>query len=395
MQRKSARKSEHCFKFDFVSFTEDLLMPNFITLAHHWLVGMRGGEKVLEQFSHLFPQAPIYTLVADASRLSPRLAAHPIHCSWLQRIPGSSRQYKKMLPLFPAAVSSLKVSGYPRLLLSSDASVIKGVHHSPDIPHVCYCHSPPRYLWDLQEDYLKSSETAGMLGRLAFRAVIPYVRDFDQRAAGKVTEFIANSRFVQDRIKHCYKREATVIHPPVEVESFDWHHAPEDFYLIVSQLVPYKRIDLAVEAFTRMKKRLVIIGEGPEINNLQKIAGPEVRFLGAQPFAVLKEHYERCTAFIFPGIEDFGITPLEAQAAGRPVIAFGKGGALETVVDGRTGLFFPEQTVDSLCEAVHRFERASFDPRIMRIQAALFSPESFREKIWSFLSSRFPDAFRD
>jgi len=365
-----------------------------IALAHHWLVGMRGGEKVLEQFSLLFPGSPIYTLVADVSRLSAQIAAHPIRSSWLQRIPGSARQYKKMLPLFPAAVSALRVSGGPRLLLSSDASVIKGIYCPPDIPHVCYCHSPPRYLWELQGDYLKSAETAGMIGRLAFRSVIPYVRRFDQRAAGRVTEFIANSAFVQERIKRCYQRDSVVIHPPVDIESFDWQRDPEDFYLIVSQLVPYKRIDLAVEAFTRMGRRLVVIGEGPELNNLRKIAGPSVRFLGSQPFSVLKEHYERCRAFVFPGIEDFGITPLEAQAAGKPVIALGKGGALETVIDGSTGLFFPDQTVDSLCEAVLRSDGTSFDPRVMRAQAERFSPTAFRQKISDFLAAKFPDIFR-
>ena len=234
-----------------------------VALAHHWLVGMRGGEKVLEQICQVLPRAPIYTLVAQPAKLSPILREHPIHTSWLQRVPGGAKQYKKLLPLFPRAVSSLRVKDPVDLVVSSDASVIKGLDIPPGVPHICYCHSPPRYLWDLQKDYTTSSEVGGPLGRALFNGVVPYVREFDRQAAGRVTHFIANSNFVRDRIMTCYGRKSDVIHPPVCLDEFEISpDRPDDFYLVVSQLVPYKRIDLAVAAFTRLNRKLVVIGEG-------------------------------------------------------------------------------------------------------------------------------------
>jgi glycosyltransferase involved in cell wall biosynthesis len=350
---------------------------------------MRGGEKVLEEISRLFPDAPVYTLVARPDQLSDRLRSHSIRTSLLQRIPGASRHYRKMLPLFPTAIAALRVEPPVDLVLSSDASVIKGLSYPPGTPHVCYCHSPPRYLWDLQDDYLQSSEAGGAIGRALFRATIPRVREFDRQAAARVTHFIANSAFVRDRIQRCYAREAEVIHPPVAVDEFTAANEPaEDFYLIVSQLTPYKRVDLAVEAFNRLGKRLVVIGEGSERRRLEAMAGKNVAFLGAQPFSVLKDHYRRCRALVFPGIEDFGITPLEAQASGRPVIAYGKGGVLETVVTGVTGLFFPEQTPESLVETVEKFEasRDRFEPGACRRQAERFAPDRFKSGLTAFLA---------
>jgi glycosyltransferase involved in cell wall biosynthesis len=353
-----------------------------VALAHHWLVGMRGGEKVLEQIGEIFPTAPIYTLVARPDRLSSGLQQHAIHNSWLQRIPGGPRHYKKLLPFFPRAVSALTVREPVDLVISSDASVIKGLRCPPGIPHVCYCHSPPRYLWDLQHEYANSSESAGPVGRALFERVVPYVREFDRQSAGRVTHFVANSHFVRERILLHYGRKSEVIHPPVYLDEFEISATgPEDFYLVVSQLVPYKRIDLAVAAFNRLKKPLVIIGEGSERARLEKIAGPTIRFLGSQPQPVLKDHYRRARALIFPGIEDFGITPLEAQAAGRPVLAYRMGGSLETIIDGETGLFFDEQTPEALIDGVERYEKSAdaFTSSRCRQNAERFSATHFRE----------------
>ena len=358
-------------------------------LAHHWLVGMRGGEKVLEQICQVLPGTPIYTLVAQPDRLSNTLRSHPLHTSWLQRVPGATRHYKKLLPLFPQAISSLQVKEPVDLIVSSDASVIKGLGFPPGTPHVCYCHSPPRYLWDLQADYMQSAEVGGPLGRALFNRVVPYVRDFDRQAADRVTHFIANSNFVRDRIFTCYQRSAEVIHPPVYLDEFAVSPTgPDDFFLVVSQLVPYKRIDIAVAAFSRLKKKLVVIGEGSERARLEAMAGPTVSFLGSQPQPVLRDHYRRCQALIFPGIEDFGITPLEAQASGRPVIAYRAGGVIETVHENSTGLFFDAQTAESLLDAVERFDdvKEGFVPDACRKNAERFGADRFRAEFSSYLA---------
>ena len=353
---------------------------------HYWLVGMRGGEKVLEQIAQLFPAAPIYTLVADPERLSSALRRHPIHTSPLQRLPGAARHYKKLLPLFPAAIGALRVREPVDLVLSSDASVIKGLAVPEHARHVCYCHSPPRYLWDLQEDYRQSSEVGGAVGRFVFNRVTPYVREFDRRAAARVTHFIANSGFVRERIRNYYGVDAEIIYPPVALDAFPMSAGPpEDFHLVVSQLVPYKRIDVAVAAFTKIGRRLVVIGEGSERARLEAMAGPAVTFLGAQPGEVLQDHMRRCRAFVFPGVEDFGITPLEAMASGRPVIAYRAGGVRETVLDGTTGLFFDEQTPESLIGALERADAMSFDPAACRAQAGRFGPERFRAEFAAYL----------
>jgi glycosyltransferase involved in cell wall biosynthesis len=368
-----------------------------VALAHHWLVKMRGGEKVLEQFSMMFPSAPIYTLVAKKEMLSPQLQRHSLQVSPLGRMPNADRHYKKMLPLFPTVLRQLQMRVRPQILITSDASVMKGLKYDSGVPHVCYCHSPPRYLWDMTDTYLKRSSELNLAGRLAFRATSKYVRNFDEKAAQRVDHFIANSQFVANRIQMYYDRRSVVIHPPVNLSEFSHEQNREDFYLIVSELVPYKRVDLAVDAFNRLGKKLVIIGGGSEIEALRAQAKPNVAFLGRQPSFVLKYHYERCRAFIMPGIEDFGITPLEAQAAGGPVIAYGCGGAIESVLDGKTGRFFKEQTPQSLADAVTSFEAEEhlFSSTAARHQAEQFSPERFRGKIKSFLRETYPHLFAD
>ena len=271
----------------------------------------------------------------------------------------------------------------------------KGLTYHPDVPHVCYCHAPPRYLWGMHDLYLQHTAGLGPLQRAVFKSITPYIRRFDYEAAQRVTHFIANSRFVQSQIRSFYDRDSEVINPPVSVEAFDYDRPAEDFYLVVSELVPYKRIDIAVEAFNRLGKKLIVIGKGSEMAALQARAKPNITFLGRQPFPVLKWHYERCRAFIFPGIEDFGITPLEAQSAGRPVIAYRDGGVLETVIDGMTGSFFDQQTPEALAEAVTAYEKGggAISAAACRANAELFSPEKFRAKIKQFLAKKLPGTF--
>jgi len=358
---------------------------------------MRGGEKVLEQFAFLFPDAPIYTLVANVPKLTPALQRHKFHESLIARLPQAWRHYKKLLPLFPAAYRRLRVKSPTQCLLTSDASVVKGLSCAPDVPHVCYCHSPPRYLWGMENTYVKYTADLNLAAKLIFKTTIPYVRRFDHAAAQRVTHFIANSRFTQERIRESYGRESTVIYPPVAVADFEPGRAAEDFYLVISELVSYKRIDLAVDAFNALGKKLIVIGSGPEMPSLQSRAKDNITFLGHQDFASLKDHLERCRAFIFPGIEDFGITPIEAQAAGRPVIAFAAGALRETVIEGRTGIFFHEQTSEALANAVLKFERESerFQPQVCRANAESFQPERFRSEMKQFLEERIPAVFKD
>lgn len=365
-----------------------------VNLLHHWLVSLRGGERVFEQFCKLFPQADIHTLVRTDKKdsLGKIISKHEIHTTALAHIPKSEQLYKSLLPLFPAVIGSHLVKG--DFILSSDASLIKGVKKDEYVPHVCYCHSPPRYLWDLQEDYLN---TMSSIKAAIFKKLTPYLRSFDLKGAKKVDFFIANSNFVKERIKRIYGRESVVIHPPVELDEFKFTKKSQDFYLVVAALVPYKKVDIAVRAFNENGKRLIVIGDGSELSYLRSIAKENVKILGSQSFDVLKEHYRNCKAFIFPGIEDFGITPLEAQASGKPVIALKEGGALETIVDNVTGVFFEEQTVEALNEAIKKFESGAHQitPEACRKNAEKFSPERFRKEIKVFLVSKYPNLFSD
>ncbi len=363
-------------------------------LVHHWMEFFRGGESVLEQFGLLFPSAPISMLVYNEAHLPPSLQAHQLYSSFLQRVPALRRHFRKLLPIFPEIIRSQRIPPWARFVLTSDASMIKGVPVPEGALHVCYCHSPPRYLWGLEESYLESSSHGNPLGRMIFTASLPHLRSFDRKVAQKVDGFIANSRCVQERIRRCYGRASVVINPPVEVERFDATRSREEFYLIVSALVPYKRVDLAVDACSRLGRRLVVVGTGPEESDLRRRAAPCVTFLGWQPTETVRGYYETCRAFLFPGIEDFGITPCEAQAAGAPVVAFGDGGALETVREGVSGVFFREQTVDALAEGILRLEAG---PRMgaaeCRANVRHLGPSRFRREIRDYLGASFPSAF--
>lgn len=347
-----------------------------VALAHHWLVTMRGGERVLEALGELFPSADIFTLVCDYARMQSAFGGHHIHTSFLQRLPRATRWYPRFLPLFPMATERLDLRGYP-LVITSDAATMKGVRTDPGAIQICYCHTPMRYVWSGFETYYRS---AGLLTRLVFPPVAAWLRRWDYQAAQRVTHFVANSQTVAERIRHYYHRESTVIYPPVDTDYFKpalSSEKREDFFLAVSQLVPYKRIDLAIEAFNRNGRQLVVIGEGPERAKLQRRARGNVRLLGAQPRATLRQAMQRARALVFPGEEDFGIVMAEAQACGTPVIAFGRGGASEIVTDGATGILFPQQTAASLEAGLKRFDVEGFVSAAIRESALRFSAERF------------------
>ncbi|MDR1945951.1 MAG: glycosyltransferase [Desulfovibrio sp.] len=362
-----------------------------VALVHYWLTGMRGGEKVLESLCGIFPQADIYTHVLDRSAVSERILRHNIQTTFIARLPGAVKFYRKYLPLMPLALEQLDLRSYD-LVISSESGPAKGVLTGPGCLHVCYCHSPMRYLWDFYQDYLESS---GPVTRAAFKLFAHRLRLWDYASAARVDRFIANSLNVAGRIRKHYRREAEVIYPPVDCARFRpaggvfSPPAPEAPYVFLGQLVGYKRADLAVKAFNASGRKLLIIGDGEEREKLQAEAGPNIRFAlrcGDEETARL---LAGSRGLVFPGEEDFGIVPLEAMAAGRPVLAYARGGAPETVEDGVTGLFFPEQTPESLNAGLDRLEAAyaSFDPRILSERAAKFDVGVFESRMRACLES--------
>jgi glycosyltransferase involved in cell wall biosynthesis len=355
-----------------------------VAIVHYWLVGMRGGEKVLECLCELYPEADIFTLVVDRSKLSPTLLKHRITTSFLQKI-GGRRFYQKMLPLMPQALEAFDLSGYD-LILSSEAGPAKGIIPPPDSVHICYCHSPMRYIWDLYPQYYRKS---GWLARLAMRLTSSWLRAWDVTTSARVDHFIANSAFVAKRIEKFYRREAAIVHPPVDVSRFQLADTPEDYYLCAGQITPYKRIDIAIEACTRLNKRLIIIGSGAT-REMKRQAGPTITFLDKVDDQAMARHFRNCRALLFPGVEDFGIVPLEVMASGRPVLAYRRGGAVETVVENQTGMFFNEQTAESLMDVIGRFEARldSFNPAAIRQNAQGWTREIFKKRLQSFIASQ-------
>ena len=354
-----------------------------VAIVHDWLVAPGGAEKVLEQIIQCFPDADLFSLVDFLEDRTP-VRGKPVTTSFIQRLPFARRRYRGYLPLMPLAIEQFDLSSYD-LIITSSYAVAKGVLVGPDQTHVSYVHSPMRYAWDLQHQYLREAHLTRGPRSWATRALLHYLRGWDARSANGVDCLIANSHFVARRMLKTYRRNAVVIAPPVDVHSFELCEQKDDFYLTASRMVPYKRMDLIVEAFTMMPQRkLVVIGDGPQMADLRAKAGPNVQILGYQPFAVLKDHMQRAQAFMFAAEEDFGIAVVEAQACGTPVIAYGKGGALETVVPlgeaQPTGVHFAQQSVSAVLDAVDRFERhrAAIAPAACRANAERFSAATFR-----------------
>jgi glycosyltransferase involved in cell wall biosynthesis len=360
-----------------------------IAVVHDWLYCYGGAERVLEQILEVFPNADIYTVIDN---LPPEergfLGGRPVHTSFLQKFPWARTHHRHYLPLMPLAVEQFDLSSYD-IVISSSYAVAKGVITGPRQLHVSYVHSPMRYAWDLQHEYLSQAKlTSGPKAWMA-RWLLHKMRLWDLRTANGVDTYLANSRFVAQRIRKIYRREAQIIYPPVTVDDFTLGEAHEDFYLTVSRLVPYKRIDLIVETFKSLPdRRLVVIGSGPEADRIAAKAGKNVTLMGFQPNSVVQDHMRRARAFIFAAEEDFGIVPLEAQASGTPVIAFGRGGALETIRDlddpMPTGLFFHQHSTDNLRDAIRRFEA----------NAGRYTPQNCRRHALSFSAARFRQEFR-
>lgn len=357
-----------------------------IALVHDWLTNMGGAERVLINFKEIYKDAPIYTTLYNPDNLDNELKNIDVITSFLQSSRNLRRGHQKLLPFMPMAFESFDLNEYD-VVLSSSSSCAKGVITNPNTMHVCYCHTPMRYAWEYYYEYANEWGLNKLKGKL-LKYFMNYMRMWDKVSADRVDYFIANSENVAKRIWKHYRRESVVIHPPVRCNLFNISGIDEDYFLIVSRLVPYKRIDLAVEAFNELGLPLVVIGGGKDLDRLKAMAKDNIKFLGRQSDEVIKECYSKCRAFVFPGEEDFGITPLEAQASGRPVIAYGKGGALETVVEQKTGVFFNQQTVEDLKDAVNRFQGLSFDKIFIRKHAEEFDEKIFEKKIENLINEK-------
>ncbi|KPF78538.1 glycosyl transferase [alpha proteobacterium AAP81b] len=346
-----------------------------VAIIHYWLVGMRGGERVLERLIGLFPEADIFTHVYDPAAMSAIIRGQRVRTTFIAKLPAATRLYQSYLPLMPMALEGLDLRGYD-LVISSESGPAKGVIAAPDALHLCYCHSPMRYLWDQYHVY---RDAASPLQKLMMPLLFHGLRNWDVTSAARVDSFVANSEFIRQRIHRAWHREARVVHPPVAVDAFAPVAEISDSFLWVGQLVPYKRPDLAVDAFTRLGLPLTVVGSGGMEKDLKRRAGANIRFVPRLDFAGLQHAYATARALIFTAEEDFGIVPVEANASGRPVIAYGRGGVTDSIVPGRTGLFFADQSVDALVAAVEAFPafERDFDPAAAIANAARFSPERF------------------
>lgn len=369
-----------------------------IAIVHYWFVSQRGGERVVEAIAQMFPRAELFSLVVNPEALPQSLRERSIHTSFVQKFPRSHHWHRRVLPLYPLALEQFDLSDYD-LVISSESGPAKGVLTPARTCHVCYCHSPMRYLWDFYHHY-RNSSGVGKWSRPMFTLASHYLRMWDAASANRVDYFAANSRNVAARIRKTYRRESVVIYPPVNVSAGYLAANAEDFYLVVGQFIDYKRMDLAISACTRLNRRLHVVGEGEQYARLRKLAGPSIRFCGPLCDADLHKEYAKCRALLFPGEEDFGMVPVEALSFGRPVVAYGRGGVTETVTgidpesgllpERATGVFFDQQSVDSLVEAIHAFESVEhrFSASFIKSQADRFAPENFRRHFSAFLDQK-------
>jgi glycosyltransferase involved in cell wall biosynthesis len=358
-----------------------------VALVHDYLNQMGGAERVVLALHEMFPDAPLYTSIYDPKRVDTAFRSIDIRASFMQRFPLVKKHHQPYLPFYPFAMERLDLRGYD-LVLSSSSAFAKGVITRPETMHICYCHTPMRWCWNYN-DYVEREHLGGIA-----RSILPFfisgLRVWDQTSSMRVDHYIANSPVVADRIRKYYRRDAVVIPPPVEVSrfTFDSTTRPEDYFLIVSRFMPYKRIDLAIEACNLLQLPLVIIGSGRDENRLKRLAGPSIRFTGRLSDEEVLHYYAHCRAFILPGEEDFGITPLEAQASGRPVIAYAAGGALASIIDNVTGTFFHKQTVESLVAVLATFDEQKYDPRTIHNHALEFDRPRFHRRILQFIEAK-------
>ncbi|MCD6254744.1 MAG: glycosyltransferase family 4 protein [Deltaproteobacteria bacterium] len=357
-------------------------------IVHDWLVTLAGAERVLEAIYEIYP-SPIFTLVADRKALKDSIFRDArIHTSFIQRFPKAKEKYRNYLPLFPLAIEQFDLSDYD-LIISSSYAVAKGVITNSNQVHICYCHTPIRYAWDMYHLYLRQSGLdKKIIKGLIAKIILHYMRLWDYATSNRVDYFLANSKYTARRIKRVYGRDATVIYPPVEVDRFEVNTKKEDFYLTVSRIVPYKRVDIIIDAFSQIKdRRLIVIGDGPDLKKIKGRANKNIEFLGRQPFDIVKDYMRRARALVFCAEEEFGIVPVEAQACGTPVIALGRGGVRETVIENKTGIFFYGQSPKDIIEAIKAFERKEdrFDPYEIRKNVEFFSKKRFKRELKEFI----------
>jgi glycosyltransferase involved in cell wall biosynthesis len=363
-----------------------------VAIVHEWFTTMRGGEKCVEALCEVFPDADIYALLHVPGSVSPVIERALVRTSFVQNLPAAATQYRRYLPLFPLAVRQFDLRGYD-LVISSNHCVAKGARVPPGALHICYCYTPMRYIWGQYSEYFGKGR-AGLLTRAAMRMFVGPLRHWDVATAAHPHHFVAISENVRTRIREIYGRDSDMIYPPVDTSLFTLSGRDDGYYLIVSALVPYKAVDIAIRAFNMSGDRLVIVGEGPDAPRLRKLAGPRVTFEGWQREDRLREYYAGCRAVIFPGEEDFGIVPVEAMATGKPVLAYARGGALETVVDRpdlRTGVLFPEQSTGSLLAGLAALKDAAFDPARIRAHALTFDRELYKKRMKEYCARRWDE----
>ena len=367
-----------------------------VALVHDYLNQMGGAERVVLALHEIFPDAPLYTSIYDPERVDAAFQSIDIRTTFMQKLPLVTKHHQPYLPLYPFAMESLDLREYD-LVLSSSSAFGKGVITRPETLHICYCHTPMRWCWNYEE-YVER-EKLGSVARKVLPPLITGLRIWDQTSANRVDHFIANSPVVAERIRKYYRRESVVIPPPVDASRFPFNPnaiaQPEDYFLITSRLIPYKRIDLAIEACNKLQLPLAISGSGRDLERLQRLAGPTIRFLGHLSDEEVIHYFTHCRAFLFPGEEDFGITPLEAQAAGRPVIAYGAGGALASIVDGVTGTFFYEQTVESLASVLDAFDERAYNPLTIHNHALEFDKPRFQRRILQFVEAKLSESKKE